>query len=74
MAGIKLVTLNINFDYLDVEQKVTVMGYWDAHPSDYAGDLLSNLMQVEVKVISNYDCGDSSGGIGGIMMVIMGRF
>lgn len=60
-----LVELNSDPNYPNVGQKVTVMGYGDTNPSDNVSDLSSKLMEVEVKVISNNDCDDSSGSIGG---------
>jgi trypsin len=65
MAGIKLVTLNEDSNYPEVGLDVTVVGYGDTNPSDSVSDLSDNLMEVEVSVISNDDCDDSSGTIGG---------
>mmetsp|Transcript_3109 Transcript_3109/g.4967 ORF Transcript_3109/g.4967 Transcript_3109/m.4967 type:complete len:249 (+) Transcript_3109:143-889(+) len=63
--GMKLVELNSNSNYPNVGQQVTVMGYGDTNPSDYVSDLSSRLMEVEVSVISNNDCDNSSGSING---------
>jgi len=64
-GGMNLVELNSSSNYPNVGQKVTVMGYGDTNPSDNVSDLSSRLMEVEVSVISNADCNDSSGSING---------
>ncbi|KAL7542236.1 hypothetical protein ACHAXR_011608 [Thalassiosira sp. AJA248-18] len=63
--GVKLVKLNSDKNYPQVKQKVTVVGFGDTNKSDYVSDLASKLNEVQVEMISNDDCDDSSGTIGG---------
>lgn len=63
--GIEVVEINSDRSKPPVGQEVTVMGYGDTNPSDFETDLSDRLMEVEVNVISNEDCDDSRGTIGG---------
>jgi trypsin len=65
MSKAKLVKLNSNKNYPAVGQEVTVIGFGDTNPSDYVSDLSDRLMEVTVNCISNDDCDDSRGTIGG---------
>eukprot|EP01083_Nonionella_stella_P180464 643667_1 len=65
MNGLKLVTLNKDKGFPAVKQKVTVMGYGDTNISLSQSDLSNVLNEVQVAVISNDECDDSSGTVGG---------
>lgn len=55
----------ISPDVTSVGESVTVMGWGDTHISDTISELADELMEVEVKTISNNACEASSGKIGG---------
>lgn len=53
---------NSDSNYPPKDEAVTVMGWGDTNPSDWDSDLSDKLMKVEVKVITNEVCGQSSDG------------
>lgn len=52
-------------DEVDVGTSVTVMGWGDTHISSNIQQLADRLMEVEVETISNEECDESEGKIGG---------
>lgn len=59
----QVVRLNPTSSYPSVGASVTVAGYGDTTQSDFTTELPESLMKVNVNVISNVDCEDSSDGI-----------
>ena len=55
-----MVKPNSASNYPPTGEQVTVMGFGNTNPS--GGSLSNNLLKVNVNVISNNDCGDSSDG------------
>jgi trypsin len=68
MEDVDLVQVSPN--KVPVDTAVTVMGWGDTHPADDVQTLAVELMETEVFVISNEECDQSSGTVGG--MEIMG--
>jgi trypsin len=64
-GDVDLVTLNGDSNVPNVGDSVTVMGWGDTNIRDDVSTLSHVLMKVQVNVISNNDCDDSSGTIGG---------
>mmetsp|Transcript_5285 Transcript_5285/g.9706 ORF Transcript_5285/g.9706 Transcript_5285/m.9706 type:complete len:441 (-) Transcript_5285:67-1389(-) len=60
-----LVKLNDDSSAPSVNDKMTVMGWGDTDIRDNVSKLSDELMEVQVNVISNRDCDDSKGNIGG---------
>lgn len=56
------VRINPTSSYPSVGASVTVVGYGDTTQSDFTTALPESLMKVNVNVISNADCDDSSDG------------
>jgi trypsin len=63
-TDINLVKLNSDADTPNVGAAVTVMGWGDIDPTDDGQVLASELMEVEVNVISNEECDNSDGSSG----------
>lgn len=63
--NVALVNLNDNGNSPSVGQEVTVMGWGDTMEDDWKQKLADKLMEVSVNVISNSQCDDSEGNIGG---------
>lgn len=61
--NVGLVNLNKSSNYPSVKSSVTVVG-WGETKAQTRG-LSNNLLKVEVSVISNQECGQSSGSVGG---------
>ena len=61
--NVQTVRLNPTSSYPSVGSSVTVAGYGDTTQSDFTTQLPESLMKVNVNVISNADCEDSSDGI-----------
>lgn len=57
--------VTVSQDIVPIDTAVTVMGWGDVHPSDEIQMLAEELMETEVFVISNEECDQSSGNIGG---------
>ncbi len=62
--NINIVRLNSDADTPNVSAPVTVMGWGDIDPTDAGQVLASELMEVEVNVISNEECDSSDGSSG----------
>ncbi len=58
----KMVKLNSAGNYPSVGSSTTVMGFGDTTQSDFTSQLSNKLMKVNVNVITNDDCEDSSDG------------
>ena len=52
-------------DVVPVGTAVTVMGWGDTHPADDIRTLAEELMETEVFVVSNEECEQSNGTVGG---------
>jgi trypsin len=63
--NIPFVKLNIDGSQPSTGQEVTVMGWGDTTADDYTQELADKLMSVSVNVLSNQECDDSEGTIGG---------
>jgi len=57
--------VQVSSDVAPVGASVTVMGWGDTHPSDSVQTLPDELMETEVFLISNEECDQSSGTVGG---------
>jgi len=57
--------VHVSPDVISNGTSVTVMGWGDTHKSDYIQELANDLMEVEVKTISNRECDQSKGQISG---------
>jgi hypothetical protein len=64
VTNARVVRLNENDSYPNVGTSVTVAGWGDTTESDAESQLSDALMRVNVNVISNADCEDSSDGRG----------
>ena len=62
---VSLVNINDNSNSPKVGEEVYVMGWGDTAADDYTQKLADKLQDVSVNVISNSDCDDSEGQIGG---------
>ena len=62
--SLETVKINADSDTPELSAAVTVMGWGDTDPTDDGFVLASELMEVEVNVISNEDCDDSNGDSG----------
>ncbi len=62
-TNVPVVRVNPASSYPRVGSSVTVAGYGDITQSDFTMQLPESLMKVNVNVISNADCEDSSDGI-----------
>lgn len=58
--------VTVSPDIVPVDTAVTVMGWGDVHPADEIQVLAEELMETEVFTISNEECDQSSGNLGGI--------
>jgi len=58
--------IRINPNYVSGGTPVTTMGYGDTNPSDSVSALAPILMHTEVKTVSNDECKQSSGSVGGV--------
>jgi len=63
--NVDLVTLNSDSSVPSVGEEVTVMGWGDTDIRDDVSELSDVLMNVKVNTISNQECDDSEGTIGG---------
>ena len=69
MSGASLVRLNRDPNFPDAGSWMTVLGFGDTDPSESRLNLSDRLRRVEVSVISNSDCEDSSGYNGNVLEV-----
>ncbi|KAL9189038.1 hypothetical protein ACHAXT_011528 [Thalassiosira profunda] len=58
--------VEVSSDVVPVGSAVTVMGWGDTHPSDSIQTISEELMETEVFVVSNEQCEQSTGRIGGL--------
>ena len=64
-ANVELIKLNADSSVPDINEEVTVMGWGDTDISNHVSTLTDVLLEVQVKVISNDECDNSSGNIDG---------
>ena len=64
-ANVELIKLNTDSSVPDIDEEVTVMGWGDTDISNHVSTLTDVLLEVQVKVISNDECDNSSGSIDG---------
>jgi len=57
--------VRITNNVVDVDEAVTIYGWGDKHASDSILDLANELQEVEVYTLSNEECDDSEGMVGG---------